>query len=102
MSETGKTLDKLIAELPQYYRVKKKIVCPNNKKLAIMDKISANVHQKHTTLDGLKIFFGGGWVLIRPSGTEPILRVYSESKNKKKAEELSKWAVKIVGDAVKS
>ena len=33
--------------------------------------------------DGMKILFSdGGWVLLRPSGTEPIFRIYSESKDK--------------------
>ena len=37
--------------------------------------------------DGMKILFSdGGWVLLRPSGTEPIFRIYSESKNKELAE----------------
>ena len=37
--------------------------------------------------DGIKILFSdGGWVLMRPSGTEPIFRIYSESKNKSLAE----------------
>ena len=39
--------------------------------------------------DGLKIYLEDGWVLLRPSGTEPIIRVYGESKLKKKAEELA-------------
>ena len=42
---------------------------------------------KVDTTDGLKILFDdGGWVLLRPSGTEPIFRIYSESKD----EDLSK------------
>jgi len=41
------------------------------------------------TTDGVKIFFDEGWVLLRPSGTEPIFRIYSESKTKAKAEQLA-------------
>jgi alpha-D-glucose phosphate-specific phosphoglucomutase len=46
--------------------------------------------------DGLKLIFGGGdWVLMRPSGTEPLVRIYSESTSeataKQLAEEARKW-----------
>ena len=37
---------------------------------------------KAENLDGLKFNYSDGWVLVRPSGTEPIFRVYSESKNR--------------------
>ena len=33
------------------------------------------------TKDGVKIFTEEGWVIIRPSGTEPIFRCFSEAKN---------------------
>jgi phosphomannomutase len=41
------------------------------------------------TYDGLKFIFNDeSWLLIRPSGTEPILRVYSEAHSDKEAKEL--------------
>ncbi|MCK5258012.1 MAG: phosphoglucosamine mutase, partial [Thermoplasmatales archaeon] len=35
------------------------------------------------------LYVENGWVLMRPSGTEPIFRVYSESKSKDRSEELA-------------
>jgi phosphomannomutase len=44
----------------------------------IMDVKVSNVNR----MDGLKLVLeDGGWLLIRPSGTEPILRIYAESSN---------------------
>lgn len=43
---------------------------------------------KIDTKDGVKLYFDEGWVLIRPSGTEPLLRIYFESSNPKHLEEL--------------
>ena len=38
-----------------------------------------------TTIDGLKIDFEDGWVHLRKSNTEPIIRIYSESEGEEKA-----------------
>jgi phosphomannomutase/phosphoglucomutase len=38
------------------------------------------------TTDGVKVFFEDGWVLVRPSGTEPLFRVFTEAKDAEKAE----------------
>ena len=55
-----------------------------------VDNILANLkekykHEKITTIDGLKIDFKDGWVHLRRSNTEPIIRIYAESEDKKKA-----------------
>jgi phosphomannomutase len=43
-----------------------------------------------STLDGFKFFVDGGWLLIRASGTEPLLRFYAEGDSSEKVEELLK------------
>jgi phosphomannomutase len=46
-------------------------------------------------LDGCKLFFKEGWLLIRPSGTEPLLRIYTETYRKDKTELILKDILKI-------
>ena len=48
------------------------------------------------TLDGFKFRVDGGWLLFRPSGTEPVLRVYSEAASPEEAEALVAWGVEMV------
>lgn len=45
--------------------------------------------EKHSTIDGLKIDFPDGWVHLRKSNTEPILRVYTEAPTADEADELA-------------
>ena len=87
MAETGKTLSKLIAEEPQYFIEKGKFECPENKKEKILGKLKAQVKGLNVTdIDGVKIFFEDkSAILVRPSGTEPVYRLYAEAKTQDRA-----------------
>ena len=79
-----------IDSLPRYYVDKRKIECPNNRKNDLITHMKEEYGSlgKADTTDGLKVTFDdGGWVLMRPSGTEPIFRIYSESKDEDLAAE---------------
>jgi len=87
MAETGKSLAQLVAEEPQYFIEKGKIECPNEKKEALQQKIYEQVKNENvSTIDGVKIWFkDSSAILIRPSGTEPVFRLYAEAKDHEKA-----------------
>ncbi len=94
-------LSELVKTLPKYEMIKSKIICPNKKKNSVMQKILRNTQhtqekQKVITTDGIKIYNTEGWVLLRPSGTEPIFRIYAEGKNIKKAEKMIAHYTEIV------
>jgi phosphomannomutase/phosphoglucomutase len=92
MAETGKSLAELVAEEPKYFIEKGKIECPNEKKEALQQKIYEQVQNENvSTIDGVKIWFNDkSAILIRPSGTEPVFRLYAEAKNQEKALKLVK------------
>jgi phosphomannomutase/phosphoglucomutase len=48
------------------------------------------------TTDGVKVITDEGWVIIRPSGTEPIYRCFSEAKTPEKAAELADWGMNLI------
>jgi phosphomannomutase/phosphoglucomutase len=87
MAETGEKLSKLVAEQPQYFIEKGKIDCPDEKKEILLQKILEQVKDENiSTIDGVKIWFSdNSAILIRPSGTEPVFRLYAEAKNEEKA-----------------
>ena len=94
LAESGKTVSELAKSIPRYYLVKKKIRCPQEKK----DKVLGMVRRQFAeeTLDpfrnlfltgldlrdGVKAIWEDAWVQVRPSGTEPIVRVFAEARTK--------------------
>ena len=80
-------LSEQLAALPVYYTFKIKFECPDDKKQRLLEALENSITLEKNTIDGLKIVFQDGWVSMRPSGTEPIFRIYSESKDKATAKE---------------
>ncbi len=76
---------------PNYYMSKEKIELDKDFNVdLIFDQIKIKYSNENTNfIDGLKIDFEHSWVQLRKSNTEPIIRVYSEAKNQKIADELS-------------
>ena len=90
MAATGKTLSTLIDEQPQYFIEKGKVACPENKKEMLLQELAAETDGPNVSrIDGIKIWFEDkSAILLRPSGTEPIFRLYSEAKSQRRASEL--------------
>lgn len=90
IATTNKPLSAHLAELPHATSVKKKLECPNERKQKALDGFAqAHAKDKVDRTDGVKVYTSDGWVLVRPSGTEPIFRVYAEAKTPEVAEALA-------------
>ncbi len=85
-------LSEMVEQLPKYYVVKSKIEMGEERfNLVENMKIKFKNDPRATTIDGLRIDFENGWCLLRASGTENYLRIFSESKCEKEAEKLIEW-----------
>lgn len=91
LATAGTSVAKLIAELPSYFLRKEKIPCPE----PLMEDVLIDLERRLTpaadkavTIDGLKLYRNNGWVLIRRSGTEPLLRAFAEAKDRVTADRL--------------
>lgn len=101
VASNGK-LSKLNDQIPSYSQYKTKTQCPEDKKQKVLAQLAAAAKgQKVDTTDGVKIFEDDGWVLVRPSGTEQIFRVFSESKTPARAKELAETYKKQVDRLVR-
>ncbi|MCI4322197.1 MAG: phosphoglucosamine mutase [Thermoplasmata archaeon] len=92
LARSGRSLGDSLAELPQYALVKEKVECPVALRQPVLDALSrefANEGARLVTIDGLKVLQEDGWMLLRPSGTEPLIRVFAEAKDRGRAMQLA-------------
>jgi phosphomannomutase/phosphoglucomutase len=88
LAKTNKTMSELIDDLPPSFTTKTKITCSKEEAQKIIDKLKERYPDSDTT-DGIKITFDEqNWVMVRPSGTEPIIRVYAEGDSQEKLDNL--------------
>jgi phosphomannomutase/phosphoglucomutase len=90
----------MAAAFPKFYLSKTKVPIEPSKVREIMKAVERQGDGRVEKVDGLKIWIDEKtWVLIRPSGTEPIVRVFVESETKEKADSTAKKFVKAVKSA---
>jgi phosphomannomutase len=92
LARFGKSIGALRSTYPDYYISKNKIELDESVDLKSIFKKIAEKYKKQpiNTEDGLKIEFDTDWVHLRPSNTEPIIRIYSESNSETTAGNIAK------------
>jgi len=102
MVKRNKTLSELIAEQPHLCKDKDKTPCPNLLKQEALKLLAEQVDAPEiNTMDGVKLVYeDDSWVLFRPSGTEPIFRIYAESSSPERVKELIAEHKKLVKKVV--
>ena len=88
LSKSEKTLSELVGELPSSFTTKDKIKCSKDEAQKIILALKEENPDADTT-DGIKIIFDTkNWLMVRPSGTEPIIRIYAEGDSQEKLDKI--------------
>ncbi|MFB6232545.1 MAG: phosphoglucomutase/phosphomannomutase family protein [Salinibacter sp.] len=99
-------VDELLDEFGPHYNYRDDIHIREDQKADVLDRldnqggldtVDGHTVEEVQTLDGFKHVVDNGWLLIRPSGTEPVLRVYSEAESPEAAAALVKDASHQLG-----
>jgi len=89
LHESGETLSTIVARYPQYAIVKDKLDRPDGNLSSVYESLRSNFDTAEVDeQDGLRLSWPDRWVHIRPSGTEPIVRVIAEAPTRAQAEAL--------------
>ena len=95
LAKSGKKVSELRKDYPQYVITKnRRDLTPDMDVDALLQKVATHYRgmagvEQVTTIDGVKIDFADGWVHLRKSNTEPIVRIYSEAATESRAQELA-------------
>jgi phosphomannomutase len=102
MAKSGKSLWQLRQSYPNYTISKNKIeLTPDIDLEGLLLTLQDRYKDfPHLTIDGLKIEFENDWVHMRKSNTEPIIRIYTESKSAKAANALAEKFKKEIQDII--
>jgi phosphoglucosamine mutase len=98
LASKGKLAD-LLKEVPQYPIFRSSIPCSNRKVMEIIKEKIARFG-KIQEIDGIRLVTDNGWILIRPSGTEPLIRLTTEAREEKVAREMHEKGMKILKEAI--
>ncbi|MBL7084475.1 MAG: phosphoglucosamine mutase [Candidatus Aminicenantes bacterium] len=103
MATSGKTISELQKEVPKYYMIKDRIEGTQEQAYRLMRQLKKKYWNKGelSLMDGLKIQFDNYWIHIRPSNTEPIIRLIVEAKSQEVAEKIAKQFKKEIGELSK-
>ncbi|MFO7922665.1 MAG: phosphoglucosamine mutase [Bacteroidales bacterium] len=98
LANEDKKCSELRKKYPSYHLSKNKIQLTENTDI---DSVLQHIRKQYTgypvnETDGIKIEFPDGWVHLRKSNTEPVIRIYSEGTDREKAESLSDMIMKQI------
>jgi phosphomannomutase/phosphoglucomutase len=89
----GRTASETVAPYDGYANVRENVGYATDAEreamLAAAERYARAADAAPTTIDGYRLDYGDAWVLARPSGTEPVVRVYAEAADRSRAEELA-------------
>jgi len=95
-------VSEVIADYDDYYNVRHNISYTDEDERAAMiaaiERVAEESAAEVDTIDGYRLDYGDAWVLARPSGTEPVVRVYAEARDSARAEELATKMVTAIED----
>lgn len=89
MAETGESVGALRARLPRFYRKLGKVAYEHGRLGPLMQALEESFPAvEMDRSDGLKLIFPRGWIHVRASNTEPLLRLAAEARSEAEVEEL--------------
>lgn len=98
VAKWGRKLSELYDELPRMHAIKTKLPADRSRAQRAVEALRERyAGYRQVTIDGIKVIGEDFWFLVRPSGTEPILRVMVEARSEDRARRVLEEVLSVVG-----
>jgi phosphomannomutase/phosphoglucomutase len=105
LSKADMSLSKIVDNVPKYYSSTMNVPCPDEIKFQIIEHLKTKFKKKRfqiLNIDGVKAQEKQGWVLLRASNTEPLIRIFAEGKTQGKLTQLLELAQTMLKEEVEN
>ncbi len=108
LEEENKSLSEFISAVPEYITRRENITCKNEQKYKAVQKIGVALKTEFadyidfSTVDGVRLALKRGWLLVRASGTEPLIRLTVEGESLAVANDITEKATAVIRKEVEA
>ena len=102
LEDENRALSELVAEVPEYPTIRENIACRSEVKCKIVEDIGEKLqsvfpkYKEFSKVDGVRLTLNEGWILVRASGTEPLIRLTVGGESLKAAKQIMKESINQV------
>lgn len=106
LEDENERLSEFVSKTPQYVTLREEVACRNETKHKVVEKVGKRLkpafpaYIEFSTVDGVRLTLKEGWILVRASGTEPLIRLTVEGESLKEAKEIMRKGMMLVKEFV--